>query len=80
MLCECVPVGSSVAALPFIIGDSGFILEKRDTGLLKSMLEEITAREDLHKLGKKARQRIIDNFYPGSRSEKLVGIIERLTG
>ena len=30
MLCECVPIGSNVGAIPFIINDTGFILKKKD--------------------------------------------------
>jgi glycosyltransferase involved in cell wall biosynthesis len=78
MLCECVPIGSRVAAIPFIIGDAGFILEKRDVNLLKSLIENIISRDDLPEIGKKARQRIIENFYPGTRSKVLFDIIEKM--
>ncbi len=38
MLCGCIPIGSDVAGIPDIIGNAGYILEKKDTELLKNML------------------------------------------
>ena len=38
MACGCVPIVSKVGILDFIAGDSGFVLEKHDIGLLKSII------------------------------------------
>ncbi|MCK9398788.1 MAG: glycosyltransferase family 4 protein [Bacteroidales bacterium] len=75
MLCECIPIGSKVAAIPLIVGDTGFILEKRDVNQLKGIIEIALAREDLPELGRKARQRISEKFHPGARSEKIYEIL-----
>lgn len=39
MLCHCIPVGSAVNAIPEIIGDSGFLIEKQDESLMQKRLE-----------------------------------------
>lgn len=77
MLCECVPIGSKVAAIPHIIGDTGFILEKRDVNLLKGIIDRAILCDDLSRSGQKARQRIIENFYPGTRSKKIYELIDK---
>ena len=71
MLCECVPIGSNVFSIPEIIGDSGFILKKRDSSELKHLIEKALL-SDLPDLGKKARKRIADNYTIQSRKEKLL--------
>jgi hypothetical protein len=58
-----------------IIGDTGFILEKRDVSLLKSIIESAIARDDLDALGLGARKRITEKFYPGARSEQIFEIL-----
>jgi glycosyltransferase involved in cell wall biosynthesis len=78
MLCECVPIGSRVAAIPMIVGDTGFMLDKRDVHKLKEIILEAITRNDLDELGVKARQRIMENFYPGVRSERIYEIIDEL--
>src|SRR5205085_2238711 len=37
MLCECVPIGSAVGAIPDIIADTGFILQKKDVAQLQTL-------------------------------------------
>ncbi len=75
MLCECVPIVSNVASMPFIIDDSGFVLERKDKNLLRELIQ--TAIEsDTDTLGKKARKRIADNFTEQERERKLIEAIE----
>ncbi|MBS9524799.1 glycosyltransferase family 4 protein [Litoribacter alkaliphilus] len=40
MLCGCIPIGSAVGAIPEIIGDTGFILEKKDSAALVRILQD----------------------------------------
>lgn len=76
MLCGCIPFGSDVAAIPKIIGDTGFILERKDIDLLKSKMNE-ALNCDKSTLSKKARQRIIDNYPPEERN-KLIDLCNQL--
>lgn len=75
MLCECVPVVSNVASMPFIVGNSGFVLKNKDTNLLKTLLQE-ALESDTETLGQMARKRIADNFTEEERSRQLFEAIE----
>ena len=74
MLCECIPIGSDVFGIPDIIGDTGFILKKKEVSLLKNLVDS-AMKSDKITLAKKARQRIMENFPEGKREEKLAGVI-----
>ena len=76
MLCECVPITSSVAALPEIVGDTGFILEKKDADGLKDLLDTALASDQIS-LGQRARQHIMDS-YPPSERRKLLTLVEEM--
>ncbi len=78
MLCECVPIASSVAALPRIVGDTGFILRKKDEDALEALIHEALGA-DLDALGRKARQRIMEHFPPTERL-KFLRLVERMAG
>ena len=62
MLCECIPIGSSVNMIPQIIGDTGFILNQKKIDLLIDIMKKAIATNNKEDLGKKARQRIVENF------------------
>ena len=70
MLCNCIPIGSNVAALPIIIGDAGYILMKRDKLFLMRLLEDILG-DDKSEL-QSGRDRILSNFNIQRRSEILL--------
>lgn len=76
MLCECVPIGSNVAAIPEIIGDTGFVLKKRDVGELAKLITQALNSEKIT-LGQKARHRIIDKYPPQER-DKFITLINKL--
>ncbi|MFI5171713.1 MAG: glycosyltransferase family 4 protein [Chitinophagales bacterium] len=76
MLCECVPITSNVGALPVIVGDTGFILDKRDADQLEKIIQT-ALNADVKYLGKQARERIIREF-PLSTRDKLIEIIKQM--
>jgi len=76
MLCECIPIGSDVAAIPEIIGDTGYILKKRDENELEKLIS-LALSSKKENLGLKARERIIDR-YPPTEREKLVNLVNKL--
>lgn len=77
MLCECIPVGSAVNAIPDIIGDTGFILKRRDAGMLKELLATALS-SDKNRLSKAARERIATHFSIEIRREKLITLVDSL--
>ncbi len=74
MLCGCIPIGSDVAAIPFIIGDTGHVLKRKDAGQLAGLLRR--AMDDSEKTGAAARERIAVNFPASLRLSKLIRLIE----
>lgn len=77
MLCACVPVGSRTGAIPMILGDTGYLLDKKDAGMLKSLLEHAVS-EYTPQQGEKARRRILENFGVEQREKALLEIIQDL--
>ncbi|RNC83669.1 MAG: glycosyltransferase [Balneola sp.] len=75
MLCECIPIGSSVNIIPEIIGDTGFILQKKDMAQLADVIEKADAVENKVELGQKARKHIMDNFSLKKKEELLLNTI-----
>jgi glycosyltransferase involved in cell wall biosynthesis len=78
MLAGCIPIGSGVFSIPFIIGDSGFILEKKDVNELAELCTKAISHPDKAELSKRASERIANNFPSLRRKQALINIIERL--
>jgi len=76
MLCECIPIGSNVNFIPEIIGNTGFIVSKRDIADLANVLNKAIKYEHKSDLGKKARNRIVLRFNLTIRENALINIIE----
>ena len=74
MLCECIPIVSDVNFLPEIIGDSGFVLEKRNKKLLVELIND-ALNSDITSLEKNSRSRIVNNFSSDKRREMLNNIL-----
>jgi len=78
MLCECIPVGSSVFSIPKIIGENGYILQHRNRDELKSILNQ-AIKNSSSEMGVRARKSIADRFQIQSRSEKLLALVNKMT-
>jgi glycosyltransferase involved in cell wall biosynthesis len=78
MLCQCVPIGSAVAAIPDIIGDTGFVLHKRQEELLVELINT-ALKSDTMSLGLQARKRIQLLFNEEKRKTSLLVLLEKLT-
>ena len=76
MLCECIPIGSNVAAIPEIIGNAGFILKKRNKNDLKNLINQALVSEKTA-LGLKARERIMTK-YPSEERLKFLHLVTKL--
>ncbi|MBY5959914.1 glycosyltransferase [Membranicola marinus] len=75
MLTECIPIGSSANMIPEIIGDTGFILKKRDIRELESILNHVLSISDKAKMGKMARDKVIKDYTFDIRERKLLTIL-----
>ncbi len=75
MLCECVPIGSNVFSIPEIISVTGFLLMKKDVQYLKTVLD-YALKSDTQSLGKKARNRILENYTIERRSDELFAALD----
>jgi glycosyltransferase involved in cell wall biosynthesis len=73
MLCGCIPVGSKVNGIPHAIGDTGYILEKKDP----VQARDILVRAMRESPGSETpRERITRLFSPDVRREQLMQEIE----
>ncbi len=79
MLCQCIPVGSAVGAIPEIIGETGFLVNSPDKDYLVNKFMEILATDShkRRKLGLKARQRIADNFHIAKREKAYFEVLDK---
>ena len=76
MLCECVPIVSSVNHLANIVDDYGFVLQKKDINLLTEIVDKALNTKNLVQLGELSRKRIINNYSIEIREKELFQIIE----
>ncbi|MDX9772344.1 MAG: glycosyltransferase family 4 protein [Bacteroidales bacterium] len=78
MLCHCIPVGSSVGAIPHIIGDTGYIIRSSGKEYLLNIFDEImgTDRTLRDELGRRARKRIAEDFHISKRERAFFDLIE----
>ena len=77
MLCGCIPIGSSVSAIPDIISHTGFVLQHKNVNDLVALLQQ-AKQCDKQALSINARQRVIDNYHYTIREEKLKKLIDEL--
>jgi glycosyltransferase involved in cell wall biosynthesis len=74
MLCECIPVGTNVGGISSAIGNTGFILKKRNPEMAKRLVESALEANEEH--GKMARQRIIEKFGIERRERAILDLVE----
>lgn len=76
MLCGCIPVGSNVAAIPLIIGQCGYVLERKDpqalVDLIRGAIEEDTIQPAY------VRRSIVERFPKTRRQSELLALINHL--
>lgn len=78
MLCGCIPIGSNVGGIPNIIGNTGFLLYKRDLKELEVLINEAISC-DKKALAISARKRIVELFSEINREEKLTKLIQSIS-
>jgi len=69
MCCECIPIGTKALGIKTVIGDAGFYVDFGNVNeTVKTIKKTMQLTDDL---GKKARERIKNNFSAIQRKEKL---------
>lgn len=79
MLCGCIPIGSNVSGIPFIIEKTGFILPHRNIDLLVELITQLkcTNQIELEELSCAAQTRIQHEFSYELRKNKLIELIQK---
>jgi glycosyltransferase involved in cell wall biosynthesis len=77
MLCGCIPIGSNVSGIPYIVKDTGFILKKRDIIKLNEIFNLILELEEEKRkeLCILARNRVESEFTIENRKSKILNIL-----
>jgi glycosyltransferase involved in cell wall biosynthesis len=77
MLCGCIPIGSDVFSIPFIIDNNELILKNRNIDeLIKLLTKAVTL--DKKELSKKAIERISNNFKLEMREKEILKTLKEL--
>jgi len=78
MLCNCIPIGSNVGAIPTIIKDTGYIINSSNFNKIKSDFDEILQKSEEENvlLAEKARKRIVEEFPLSKRQEAFYQLIK----
>jgi glycosyltransferase involved in cell wall biosynthesis len=77
MLCECIPIGSNVAAIPDIISTHGFIVSRRDDALIRDTVRAAVSYADKATMGAEARKHIMQSYGEGKRAGELYKLFHR---
>lgn len=81
MLCGCIPIGSNVSGIPYIIQKNGYILKHRDVNDLSKIVDQIkgTTEETLEQMSIQARKRVAEEFTFENRKNKIIRILNSYT-
>lgn len=77
MMSGCIPIGSSVASIPEVIADTGFVLPVKDAHLLAEIIDK-ALQSDKTALAAQARSRIMETYPLSLRKEKFKNLINDL--
>ena len=75
MLCGCIPIGSEVYGIPDIVGNTGYILKKRDVNELVGLLKKADSESNNEK-SLEAVKRIKTYYHPEKRLDAFRKILE----
>ncbi|NHE55872.1 glycosyltransferase family 4 protein [Cyclobacterium plantarum] len=76
MLSGCIPIGSSVNHIPYIIADYGLILPQKNKGLLQKAINQLLSLDQPEEMSRNARRHIIETFPISLRKEKISHLLD----
>ena len=62
MLCGCIPIGSNVNHIPKIIGETGFILDRKEVNALRTIIDQCLDSTNTEKGPLRSRKRMIEKY------------------
>ena len=74
MLCTCVPVVSREGALPEVVGDCGFYVERLTPDAVAAVVRDALEND----LGARARQRVLESFPLSRRRQEILKAIQEV--
>jgi glycosyltransferase involved in cell wall biosynthesis len=74
MLSGCIPVVSNIAAMPTIVGNEGYVIEKKDIDLIVSTIKQIPSIHSVEKMSR-VRNRISNEYTEERRTAELLKAI-----
>ena len=77
MLCGCIPIGSQVGEISNIIGETGFVLPRKNIKDLIQIIHKLP-QSNLNELRIQARKRIVDRYTYSKRKEKMLEILTHM--
>lgn len=79
MLCGCIPIGSNVSGIPYIIKDTGFILKHHSVIELSNIVNEAKSltKKELQLKSYSANQRISNEFTFENRKSKMIKTLNK---
>lgn len=79
MSCGAPVISTAVGAVPEVVGDGGLLIKECNPDLLEeSIIDLLNSPDTRKKIGEKARERIVQNFYPERRMNDLYRIIQSI--
>lgn len=75
MLCGCIPIGSNSFAIPHVIGETGYVLKKRELEEFKLVISKAIDNNLNSELALRARNRIQKLLPLNTREKKLIEVL-----
>jgi len=80
MLCGCIPIGSNVSGIPYIIGDTGYVLKKHAVEELNKLIDQVIDQGYTPEDSDKARNRVVTHFNDDEKMKVYQEIILKYIG
>lgn len=76
MLCGCVPIGSNVSGIPYIIGKTGYVLNKHNLNELVKLVDTAINDQLIEDRSMQCRERVVSLFNDNRKLEILQKLID----
>ncbi len=77
MLCGCIPIGSDVSGIPFIIGETGYVVDKHNVDILNNVVSTALSDGYSEQKGEQARERVVSTFNHESKRKAYQELLDK---